>query len=251
MNKIKNINSLKNGPIIYVNNIEEAEKATKIGASAIYIKRNRILDIMLIYEIRKKINILLIVQIRPGHQVEADILQHIGIDILDESYNLSHLNNEFLDKKKYDVNFICYAENLIDSIKRIDEGATLIKTKPEHIVNLQAEILEFSKYKNINSMNKFSKENKLNVNIIKEISEINRLQIVHLCDTNVDNIFDILDLKKYSLDSFIIDSSFLNQSENIISKLFKIIKSDKSNISKVLEFYEIIQISKNDLIISN
>jgi len=71
-------------------------------------------------------------KVRIGHLVEAQILQAIGVDMVDESEVLSPADNVYhIDKNKFDVPFVCGARDLGEALRRIQEGAALIRTKGE------------------------------------------------------------------------------------------------------------------------
>lgn len=93
---------------------------------------SRMSDPKMIKGIQAAVSIPVMAKVRIGHIAEAQILQAIEIDYIDESEVLSPADNVFhIDKTKFDVPFVCGAKNLGEALRRIAEGATMIRTKGE------------------------------------------------------------------------------------------------------------------------
>lgn len=135
---------LKGGVIMDVVNAEQAKIAEDAGAVAVMaLERvpadirmaggiSRMSDPAMIKEIMTTVSIPVMAKVRIGHIVEAQILQAIGVDMIDESEVLSLADNEYhIDKNKFEVPFVCGARNLGEALRRIQEGAALIRTKGE------------------------------------------------------------------------------------------------------------------------
>ncbi|WP_129723734.1 pyridoxal 5'-phosphate synthase lyase subunit PdxS [Xylanivirga thermophila] len=135
---------LKGGVIMDVTTPEQAKIAEEAGACAVMalervpadIRRaggvSRMSDPKIIKEIQRAVSIPVMAKVRIGHFVEAQILQAIGIDFIDESEVLSPADDTFhIDKTKFDVPFVCGARNLGEALRRINEGASMIRTKGE------------------------------------------------------------------------------------------------------------------------
>ncbi|NLL85001.1 MAG: pyridoxal 5'-phosphate synthase lyase subunit PdxS [Syntrophomonadaceae bacterium] len=89
-------------------------------------------DPKMIKEIKKAVSIPVMAKVRIGHFVEAQILQAIGIDFIDESEVLTPADEMFhIDKKSFDIPFVCGARDLGEALRRIGEGAAMIRTKGE------------------------------------------------------------------------------------------------------------------------
>jgi pyridoxal 5'-phosphate synthase pdxS subunit len=92
----------------------------------------RMSDPKMIKKIKASVSIPVMAKVRIGHFVEAEILQVIGIDFIDESEVLTPADNKYhIDKKRFDVPFVCGARNLGEALRRIGEGAAMIRTKGE------------------------------------------------------------------------------------------------------------------------
>lgn len=135
---------LKGGVIMDVTNAKEAEIAEKAGACAVMalervpsdIRKQggvaRMSDPKMIKEIKSAVSIPVMAKVRIGHFVEAQILQSIGIDFIDESEVLTPADETcHINKHDFDVPFVCGAKNLGEALRRIGEGAAMIRTKGE------------------------------------------------------------------------------------------------------------------------
>lgn len=89
-------------------------------------------DPKMIREIQEAVSIPVMAKVRIGHLVEAQILEALEIDYIDESEVLTPADDEFhIDKTEFDVPFVCGAKNLGEALRRIGEGASMIRTKGE------------------------------------------------------------------------------------------------------------------------
>ena len=135
---------LKGGVIMDVTTPEQARIAEEAGACAVMaLERipadiraaggvSRMSDPKMIRGIQETVTIPVMAKCRIGHIAEAQILQAIEIDYIDESEVLSPADNIYhIDKTKFDVPFVCGAKNLGEALRRIAEGATMIRTKGE------------------------------------------------------------------------------------------------------------------------
>lgn len=135
---------LKGGVIMDVTNVEQAKVAEKAGAVAVMalervpadIRREggvaRMSDPGMIREIKNAVSIPVMAKARIGHFVEAQILQAIGIDYIDESEVLTPADDvNHIQKSDFKIPFVCGARNLGEALRRIGEGASMIRTKGE------------------------------------------------------------------------------------------------------------------------
>lgn len=136
--------TLKGGVIMDVVNSEQAKIAQEAGAVAVMalervpadIRKQggvaRMSDPKMIKEIIESVSIPVMAKVRIGHFVEAQILEAIGVDYIDESEVLTPADNLFhINKKGFKVPFVCGARNLGEALRRIGEGACMIRTKGE------------------------------------------------------------------------------------------------------------------------
>ena len=135
---------LRGGVIMDVVNPEQARIAEAAGACAVMaLERipadirvaggvSRMSDPKMIKGIQEVVNIPVMAKVRIGHFVEAQILQAIGVDFIDESEVLSPADDVYhVDKTQFDVPFVCGASDLSEALRRIQEGASMTRTKGE------------------------------------------------------------------------------------------------------------------------
>jgi pyridoxal 5'-phosphate synthase pdxS subunit len=135
---------LKGGVIMDVVTAKEAELAQKAGAVAVMALERvpsdirkmggvaRMSDPKMIKEIQSAVSIPVMAKVRIGHFVEAQILESLPIDYIDESEVLTPADEAFhIDKHSFKVPFVCGAKNLGEALRRIGEGASMIRTKGE------------------------------------------------------------------------------------------------------------------------
>ena len=135
---------LKGGVIMDVTNKEEAIIAEKAGACAVMalervpsdIRKEggvaRMSDPKMIKEIQEAVSIPVMAKVRIGHFVEAQILEALHIDFIDESEVLTPADDKYhINKEEFKVPFVCGATNIGEAVRRIGEGASMIRTKGE------------------------------------------------------------------------------------------------------------------------
>lgn len=135
---------LKGGVIMDVTTPEQAKIAEDAGAVAVMALERipadiraqggvaRMSDPKLIEEIKKAVSIPVMAKCRIGHFAEAQVLQALGVDFIDESEVLTPADEEFhIDKHKFKAPFVCGCRNLGEALRRIAEGAAMIRTKGE------------------------------------------------------------------------------------------------------------------------
>ena len=135
---------LKGGVIMDVTNVKEAKIAEAAGAVAVMalervpsdIRKeggvSRMSDPKMIKEIQEAVSIPVMAKVRIGHIVEAQILQALKVDYIDESEVLTPADDMFhINKREFSVPFVCGARNLGEALRRIGEGASMIRTKGE------------------------------------------------------------------------------------------------------------------------
>jgi len=135
---------LKGGVIMDVTNAEQAKIAEKAGACAVMalervpsdIRKEggvaRMANIEIMEAIMKTVNIPVMAKARIGHFMEARVLEALGADFIDESEVLTPADEEHhIDKNDFKVPFVCGARNLGEALRRIGEGAAMIRTKGE------------------------------------------------------------------------------------------------------------------------
>ena len=188
--------------IMDVTTPEQAKIAEKAGAVAVMaLERipadirvaggvSRMSDPAMIKSIMKSVSIPVMAKCRIGHFVEAQILQEIGIDYIDESEVLSPADNiHHVDKTTFDTPFVCGARDLGEALRRIQEGARMIRTKGEagtgdvvqavsHMRKIQGEIRQVTAMAEDELFEK-AKEFKVPYELLKYVRENGKLPVVN------------------------------------------------------------------------
>jgi len=193
---------LKGGVIMDVTNAEQAKIAEKAGACAVMaLERipadiraaggvSRMSDPKLIKEIQQAVTIPVMAKVRIGHFAEAQILEALEIDYIDESEVLSPADDIYhINKHEFKVPFVCGAKNLGEALRRIDEGAAMIRTKGEpgtgdviqavkHMRLIQAQIREVVSLREDELFNK-AKELQVSYDLVQYVHEHGKLPVVN------------------------------------------------------------------------
>lgn len=193
---------LKGGVIMDVSNKEQAMIAEKAGAVAVMaLERipadiraaggvSRMSDPKMIKEIQSVVSIPVMAKVRIGHFVEAQILEAIEIDYIDESEVLSPVDDlHHIDKTKFSVPFVCGAKNLGEALRRISEGAAMIRTKGEpgtgdviqavrHMREIQKEIRHIQSLRE-DELYVLQKELGVSLDLIKHVHKHGKLPVVN------------------------------------------------------------------------
>ncbi|HNR25399.1 MAG TPA: pyridoxal 5'-phosphate synthase lyase subunit PdxS [Methanobacteriaceae archaeon] len=134
----------RGGVVMDVVNADQAVIAEEAGAVSVMALERvpadiratggvaRMADPLKVEEIMEAVSIPVMAKIRIGHFVEAQVLEALGVDMIDESEVLTPADEKYhVDKKKFTIPFVCGARNLGEALRRIDEGAAMIRTKGE------------------------------------------------------------------------------------------------------------------------
>jgi len=192
---------LKGGVIMDVVNAEHAKIAEKSGAVAVMalervpsdIRKDggvaRMADPLKIKEIMNAVTIPVMAKCRIGHIAEASVLESLEVDYIDESEVLTPADEVHIDKHKFKVPFVCGCRNLGEALRRINEGAAMIRTKGEagtgniieavkHIrcVNNEINLLQSLSQK---GMSEKAKEFRVPVELIALTKNLKRLPVVN------------------------------------------------------------------------
>jgi pyridoxal 5'-phosphate synthase pdxS subunit len=192
---------LKGGVIMDVVNAEQARIAEDAGAVAVMALERvpadiraqggvaRMSDPTMIDEIKAAVSIPVMAKARIGHFVEAQILEAIGIDYIDESEVLTPADYEHhIDKWKFNAPFVCGATNLGEALRRINEGAAMIRSKGEagtgdvsnattHMRKISGEIRRLTSMRD-DELYVAAKELQAPYALVKEIAETGKLPVV-------------------------------------------------------------------------
>lgn len=193
---------LKGGVIMDVVNAEQAKIAEEAGAVAVMALERvpadirsaggvaRMADPKIIKEIMKVVTIPVMAKARIGHFVEAQVLEALGVDYIDESEVLTPADENYhIDKLNFKVPFVCGARNLGEALRRIGEGAAMIRTKGEpgtgnivEAVRHMREVMdEIRRLKNVPKEELMTKAKELGApfELLQEVAQKGRLPVVN------------------------------------------------------------------------
>ncbi|MEY2722472.1 MAG: hypothetical protein RLZZ208_264 [Actinomycetota bacterium] len=192
---------LKGGVIMDVVNAQQAKIAEDSGAVAVMALERvpadiraqggvaRMSDPDMIEEIKATVSIPVMAKARIGHFVEAQILQAIGVDYIDESEVLTPADyTNHIDKWNFTVPFVCGATNLGEALRRINEGAAMIRSKGEagtgdvsnattHMRSISAEIRKLTSMRE-DELYVAAKELQAPYELVKEVAQAGKLPVV-------------------------------------------------------------------------
>lgn len=193
---------LKGGVIMDVTTPEQARIAEEAGACAVMaLERipadiraaggvSRMSDPKMIKGIQKAVSIPVMAKCRIGHIVEAQILQAIEIDYIDESEVLSPADDVYhIDKTQFDVPFVCGARDLGEALRRVAEGATMIRTKGEpgtgdvvqavrHMRKIQKQIRDVVALRD-DELFEAAKQLQVPIELVREVHTTGKLPVVN------------------------------------------------------------------------
>lgn len=220
---------LKGGVIMDVINAEQARIAEEAGACAVMalervpadIRREggvaRMSDPKMIREIIDAVTIPVMAKCRIGHFVEAQILQAIGVDYIDESEVLTPADEEHhINKQGFKVPFVCGAKNLGEALRRISEGAAFIRTKGEAGTGNVVEAVRHcrtvnSEIRRAASMDEaelfaFAKEIGAPYHLLKETARLKKLPVVNFAAGGVASPADAALMMQLGCDGVFVGS---------------------------------------------
>ncbi len=192
----------KGGVIMDVVNAEQAGIAEDAGAVAVMALEKvpsdiraaggvaRMADPTIVEEVVNAVSIPVMAKARIGHIAEAQILETLGVDMIDESEVLTPADEEYhINKKEFKIPFVCGARNLGEALRRIDEGAAMIRTKGEpgtgniveavrHMRMVMGEIRHIQGLED-EEIWKYSREIEAPIQLVKQTSQLGKLPVVN------------------------------------------------------------------------
>lgn len=219
----------KGGVIMDVMNAEQARIAEDAGATAVMALERIPADIRLhggvarmsdpgmIQEIMNSVSIPVMAKVRIGHFVEAQILQALGVDFIDESEVLTPADEAYhIDKHAFTVPFVCGCTNIGEALRRIGEGASMIRTKGEAGTGNVVEAVRHARsvmgaIKRITSMGReelmtFAKENGAPYELVVYIHEQGKLPVVNFAAGGVATPADAALMMQLGMDGVFVGS---------------------------------------------
>lgn len=227
---------LKGGVIMDVVTPEQAKIAEDAGAVAVMalervpsdIRKTggvaRMSDPVMIKGIIEAVTIPVMAKVRIGHFVEAQILEALGVDYIDESEVLTPADEEFhVDKSPFKVPFVCGATNLGEALRRVHEGAAMIRTKGEagtgnvveavrHWRAIDGEIQELKELHET-QLKKRAEEMRVPVELVKEVAEAGHLPVVNFAAGGLATPADAALMMQLGCDGVFVGSGIFKSSD--------------------------------------
>lgn len=227
---------LKGGVIMDVTTPEQAKIAEEAGAVAVMalervpsdIRKQggvaRMSDPKMIKGIQEAVSIPVMAKARIGHIAEAQILEALGIDYIDESEVLTPADDCYhLDKNAFRVPFVCGARNLGEALRRIGEGASMIRTKGEagtgnvveavrHMRTMMADIRRLTNLPKEEWMT-FAKENGAPYELVAEVARNGRLPVVNFAAGGIATPADAALMMQLGSDGIFVGSGIFKSSD--------------------------------------
>ena len=227
---------LKGGVIMDVVNAEQARIAEEAGAVAVMalervpadIRRDggvaRMSDPKMIKEIMAAVSIPVMAKVRIGHFVEAQILESLGVDYIDESEVLTPADEQYhVDKSGFRVPFVCGARDLGEALRRINEGAAMIRTKGEagtgnvveavrHMRAMNEQMAGLKKM-SPTALTKRAKEMRVPVDLVKYVAKNQRLSVVNFAAGGLATPADASLMMQLGCDGVFVGSGIFKSSD--------------------------------------
>ncbi len=228
----------KGGVIMDVINAEQARVAEEAGACAVMALERvpadiracggvaRMSDPAMIREIMKSVSIPVMAKCRIGHFMEARILEAVGVDYIDESEVLTPADEQFhIDKTAFKVPFVCGCRNLGEALRRIAEGAAMIRTKGEagtgdvveavrHARTVQSEIGRVRQMP-AEELVAFAREIGAPLDLVRQVRELGRLPVVNFAAGGVATPADAALMMQLGMDGVFVGSGIIKSGDPV------------------------------------
>jgi pyridoxal 5'-phosphate synthase pdxS subunit len=263
----------KHGVIMDVTNVEQAQIAEDAGAVAVMVLDKlpydvrkaggiaRTASINSIVEIMDTVTIPIMAKCRIGHVTEAKVLESCGVDMIDESEVLTPADDEnHIWKWDFTTPFVNGAKNLGEALRRIEEGASMIRTKGEpgtgnvaeavnHIKKINKDLRQIkSAYQDSDyqELVKQSREHKVSLELIKEIGKLGRLPVVNFAAGGITTPADAAFLMNLGCDGVFVGSGIF-KSEDPAQRARSIVLATThyNNTKEVMEAQKLVDEKKS------
>ncbi len=250
---------LKGGVIMDVTTAEQAKIAEDAGAVAVMALERvpadirkaggvaRMAPIEKIEEIKQTVQIPVMAKCRIGHFAEAEVLQQLEVDYIDESEVLTPADDEFhIEKHRFKIPFVCGCRNLGEALRRINEGAAMIRTKGEagsgniveavrHLRMVYSEINALKKMDK-DKLKKAAKEYRVPVELVKQTAELQNLPVPNFAAGGISTPADAVLCMKLGAQAVFVGSGIFKSSQpQRVAKAIVIATTHWEDPAKVLE----------------
>jgi len=268
------------GVIMDVVNAEQAVIAEEAGAVSVMALEKvpsdirveggvaRMADPSKVKEIIEAVSIPVMAKVRIGHFVEAQVLESLGVDMIDESEVLTPADEKYhIDKKLFTIPFVCGARNLGEALRRIDEGAAMIRTKGEagtgniveavrHSRQILSTIREL-KDKTEEELWSVAREIESPLELVKETAKMGRLPVVNFAAGGIATPADAALMMQLGSDGVFVGSGiFKSEQPTLVAKAIveatthyndaELIAEVSTDLGKAMPGLEISDIPENE-----
>jgi len=254
---------LKGGVIMDVVTAEQAKIAEKAGAVAVMVLERvpadiraaggvaRMADPSKIRQIQDTVTIPVMAKCRIGHFVEAQVLEALEVDFIDESEVLTPADEQYhIDKRKFTIPFVCGARDLGEALRRISEGAAMVRTKGEagsgniveavrHIRAVNDGISEIKRLlisKNGKELKRIANQYKVSLGLVIQAAKLGRLPVVNFAAGGIATPADAALCMQLGVDGVFVGSGIFKSSDPI--------KRARAIVDAVAHFDEPLKIAK-------
>ena len=270
----------KGGVIMDVINAEQAVIAEESGAVSVMALEKvpadirasggvaRMADPAKVTEIIEAVSIPVMAKVRIGHFVEAQVLETLGVDMIDESEVLTPADEKYhIDKKKFTIPFVCGARNLGEALRRMDEGAAMIRTKGEagtgniveavrHMRMIMGGIREL-RNKDEEELWSVAREIEATLELVRETAKLGKLPVVNFAAGGVATPADAALMMQLGADGVFVGSGiFKSENPELVAKAIveathhyreaEIIAEVSRDLGKAMPGLEISEIPENE-----
>ena len=270
----------KGGVIMDVVNAEQAVIAEEAGAVSVMALEKvpadiraeggvaRMADPSKVREIIDTVSIPVMAKVRIGHFVEAQVLESLGVDMIDESEVLTPADEKYhINKKEFTIPFVCGARNLGEALRRIDEGAAMIRTKGEAGTGNIVEAVRHSRQilgiirelrdKTEEELWSVAREIESPIELVKETAKLGRLPVVNFAAGGVATPADAALMMQLGSDGVFVGSGiFKSEQPELVAKAIveatthyqdaELIADVSTDLGKAMSGLEISDIPENE-----
>ncbi|RAL41741.1 hypothetical protein DM860_008923 [Cuscuta australis] len=223
--------TLRGGAIVEVTTVEQAKIAESAGACCVIVSSpaspgiGRMPDPAIIKEIKRGVSIPVMAKSRVGHFVEAQILESLGVDYIDESELLAIADEDhFINKHNLRVPFVCGSRDLGEALRRVREGAAMIRTQGDltgsgNIAETVGSVRKvMGDIRVLNNMDEdevfaFSKKISAPYDIVAQTKQMSRLPVVHFASGGITTPADAALLMQLGCDGVFLGQEVFNSTD--------------------------------------
>ncbi|XP_048129703.1 pyridoxal 5'-phosphate synthase-like subunit PDX1.2 [Rhodamnia argentea] len=224
---------LRGGAALEVTSVEQAKIAEEAGACSVVVSDpsgpaggiSRMPDPSLVKDVKRAVSIPVVARARVGHFVEAQILEAIGVDYVDESEALAIADDDnFINKHNFRSPFVCGCQNLGEALRRVREGAAMIRTQgdlvgsgnvAETVKNVRSVMGEMRVLNNMDDDEVFAFAKKIEApyDLVAQTKQMGRLPVVHFAAGGIITPADAALMMQLGCDGVFVGSEVFNCSD--------------------------------------